>query len=98
MPNVAWSIDMIFKITAVSLNNVATSVLSSMGIRVRILNKEYGYYRDALDSFTLKGKDGLERQSLEMETHRLKEPIRRLTIKPLWMQSLASGSCLPRMY
>ncbi len=21
---------------------------------------EYGYYRDALDSFTLKGKDGLE--------------------------------------
>lgn len=23
--------------------------------------KEYGYYRDALDSFTLKGKDGLER-------------------------------------
>ena len=22
---------------------------------------EYGYYRDALDSFTLKGKDGLEK-------------------------------------
>ncbi|MCG4878395.1 phospho-sugar mutase, partial [Eggerthella lenta] len=29
--------------------------------RMNELYKEYGYYRDALDSFTLKGKDGLER-------------------------------------
>lgn len=28
--------------------------------------KEYGYYRDALDSFTLKGKDGLEKISSMM--------------------------------
>ena len=29
--------------------------------RIEELYQEYGYYRDALDSFTLKGKDGLER-------------------------------------
>lgn len=29
--------------------------------------KEYGYYRDALDSFTLKGKDGLERIAAMMD-------------------------------
>lgn len=31
---------------------------------------EFGYYRDALDSFTLKGKDGLERISSMMEALR----------------------------
>lgn len=30
--------------------------------------QEYGYYRDALDSFTLKGKDGLEKISAMMST------------------------------
>ena len=29
--------------------------------RLEEIYREYGYYRDALDSFTLKGKDGLER-------------------------------------
>ena len=29
--------------------------------RLQELYEQYGYYRDALDSFTLKGKDGLER-------------------------------------
>lgn len=32
--------------------------------------KEYGYYRDALDSFTLKGKDGLEKIASMMSTLR----------------------------
>lgn len=32
--------------------------------------ESFGYYRDALDSFTLKGKDGLERISLMMESLR----------------------------
>lgn len=34
--------------------------------RIEEIYSEYGYYRDALDSFTLKGKDGLERISSMM--------------------------------
>lgn len=35
--------------------------------RMREIYAEFGYYRDALDSFTLKGKDGLERISSMMD-------------------------------
>ena len=35
--------------------------------------KEYGFYRDALDSFTLQGKDGIERISTMMENLRTGE-------------------------
>ena len=34
--------------------------------KIEEIYNEYGYYRDALDSFTLKGKDGLERISSMM--------------------------------
>lgn len=34
--------------------------------KIEELYASYGYYRDALDSFTLKGKDGSERISLMM--------------------------------
>lgn len=34
--------------------------------KIEEIYSEYGYYRDALDSFTLKGKDGLERISSMM--------------------------------
>lgn len=35
--------------------------------KIKEIYAEYGYYRDALDSFTLKGKDGLERISSMMK-------------------------------
>ena len=35
--------------------------------RIGEIYREYGYYKDALDSFTLKGKDGLERIAGMME-------------------------------
>ena len=34
--------------------------------KIEVIYAEYGYYRDALDSFTLKGKDGLEQISSMM--------------------------------
>lgn len=37
--------------------------------------REYGYYRDALDSFTLKGKDGLEKISSMMSTLRSSDSL-----------------------
>ena len=39
------------------------------------LYREYGYYYDAQDSFTLKGKDGLEQISAIMQRLRAEEPI-----------------------
>ncbi len=39
------------------------------------LYAEYGYYRDALDSFTLKGKDGLERVWSMMDKLRCEGPL-----------------------
>lgn len=41
--------------------------------RMDEIYSEYGYYRDALDSFTLKGKDGLEKISSMMSTLRSRE-------------------------
>lgn len=41
--------------------------------RMNELYEEYGYYRDALDSFTLKGKDGLERIASMMEELKARE-------------------------
>ena len=64
---------------------------------------EYGYYRDVLDSFTLKDKDGLERiasmmEELKKETLRLRILLRRSTTVLRWTQGRASESCLHRMW
>ena len=40
--------------------------------KIEEIYSEYGYYRDALDSFTLKGKEGLERISSMMAELRVK--------------------------
>lgn len=48
----------------------AKSAGKSLVDKINEIYVEYGYYLDALDSFTLKGKDGLERITLMMESLR----------------------------
>lgn len=71
--------------------------------RMNEIYAEYGYYRDVLDSFTLKDKDGLERiasmmEELKKETLRLRILLRRSTTVLRWTQGRASESCLHRMW
>lgn len=62
---------------------------------------EYGYYRDALDSFTLKGKDGLEQIGTMMSELRSSgSPFSDTAqiIAGLWMQVRDLALCRHQTY